>query len=235
MWLRQLFDRDSYTYTYLLSDAVCGKSALIDPVAEHLDLYLRLLNELGLSLQVALDTHVHADHVTALGLLRERTRCETRVGFEGEVECATAGLVDGELLEVGALGIKVLYTPGHTDDSFTFAVRQDGVDHLFTGDTLFIRGTGRTDFQNGDAGQLFDSLHGKILIYPDATIVHPGHDYKGWTISTIGEEREHNPRLEPSGREAFIEMMNNLDLPDPKMMDVAIPANRACGMKWGGQ
>ena len=230
MWLRQLFDRESYTHTYLLADEASGNAALIDPVAEQLDLYLRLLNELGLRLVLAMDTHVHADHVTALGRLREQTGCETRVGFEGEVDCASAGLADGQVIAVGAMTINVLYTPGHTNDSFTFAVDVGGIHHLFTGDTLFIRGTGRTDFQNGDAGELFDSLHNRLLVYPDETIVHPGHDYKGWTISTIGEERQHNPRLEPATREAFIGLMNSLDLPDPKMMDVAIPANKACGV-----
>lgn len=231
MLLRQLFDRESYTYTYLIADERSRKATLIDPVIEQLEMYMRLLDELGLELVLALDTHVHADHITALGRLRELTKCKAMVGLEGEVECATEHLIDGKQLEVGALTINVIYTPGHTDDSFTFAVVHEGLDYLFTGDTLLIRGTGRTDFQNGDPGKLFDSLHDKIFKFPDETIVYPGHDYKGWTATTIGEERRHNPRLSSDSKEAFIELMNNLDLPDPKMMDVAVPANRECGLE----
>jgi sulfur dioxygenase len=230
MLLRQLFDRESYTYTYMLADEQTGQAAFIDPVAEQLDIYLQLLDQLDLELVLALDTHVHADHVTALGTLRERTGCKAIVGIEGEVDCATDCLADGKQLDVGSIRINVIYTPGHTDDSFTFAVNDHGTDYLFTGDTLFIRGTGRTDFQNGDPGQLYDSLHQKILTFPDEAIVYPAHDYKGWTVSTVGEEKRHNPRLQPATREAFIELMNGLDLPDPKMMDVAVPLNRTCGL-----
>jgi len=231
MLLRQLFDKESSTYTYLIADEASGEAALIDPVDVHHDMYLRLLMELGLKLTVALDTHVHADHVTALGLLRESTGCATMVGFEGEVDCASEGLEDGKIINVGAVAINVIFTPGHTDDSFCFLVKDGDQNYLFTGDTLFIRGTGRTDFQNGDAGQLYDSLHQKVLTLPGNTLVYPGHDYKGWTVSTIGEELRANPRLEPETRDAFIELMDNLDLPDPKMMDVAVPANRECGLK----
>jgi len=231
MLFRQLFDRDSSTYTYLVADEVSGAAALIDPVDVHHDMYLRLLQELGLTLSYALDTHVHADHVTALGVLRESTGCSTLVGFEGEVDCATEGLEDGKVIDVGSVRVNVLFTPGHTDDSFCFVVEDGSQTYLFSGDTLFIRGTGRTDFQNGDPGQLYDSLHTKVLTLPADTLVYPGHDYKGWTVSTIDEEIRMNPRLEPETREEFIELMNNLDLPDPKMMDVAVPANRACGLK----
>ncbi len=231
MLLRQLFDHQSFTYTYLIADEVSGDALLIDPVDAHLDMYLRLLEELSCKLVVALDTHVHADHVTALGLLREKTGCKTMVGFEGEVDCATEGLADGKVIKVGAVTLNTLFTPGHTNDSFCFVVEDAGQTYLFSGDTLFIRGTGRTDFQNGDAGQLYDSLQGKVLTLPDETLVYPGHDYKGWTVSTIAEEKHANPRLEPATREAFIELMNGLDLPDPKMMDVAVPANRACGIR----
>jgi len=231
MLFRQLFDHDSYTYTYLIADEASGEAALIDPVDIHTDMYLRLLDELELKLVVALDTHVHADHITALGPLREAVGCTTMVGFEGEVDCATEGLTDGKLIPVGVITINTLYTPGHTNDSFCFVVEENGHTYLFSGDTLFIRGTGRTDFQNGDPGDLYDSLTKKVLTLPGETLVYPGHDYKGWTMSTIAEEIKANPRLEPETREAFIELMNNLKLADPKMMDVAVPANRACGLR----
>ena len=233
MIFRQLFERESYTYTYLLADEQSREAVLIDPVDTELELYLRLLEELDLQLVAALDTHVHADHVTALGALRKATQCVTMVGFEGEVDCASEGLEDGKLIQVGNITIKVLFTPGHTNDSFSFIVEDDGQTYLFSGDTLLIRGTGRTDFQSGSPDELYDSLHEKLLTLPDNTLVYPGHDYKGWTVSTIGEEKRANPRLEPATKAAFRELMNNLDLPDPKMMDVAVPANRACGVRKG--
>lgn len=230
MLLRQLFERESSTYTYLVADEQTRQAALIDPVDSQLSLYHRLLDELELQLEYALDTHVHADHVTALGLLRESVGCKTFVGFAGEVDCASSGLTDGQTIHLGNISIKVMFTPGHTDDSFSFVIEDRGTRYLFSGDTLLIRGTGRTDFQNGDAGDLYDSLHEKLLKLPDDTLVYPGHDYKGWTVSTVGEEKRHNPRLEPASKEAFIALMNNLDLPNPKMMDVAVPANRTCGL-----
>lgn len=230
MLFRQMFDHESYTYTYLLADETTRQAVLIDPVDTGLELYLRLLSELELELVVALDTHVHADHVTALGQLREKTGCITMVGFEGEVECASEGLEDGKIIQLGAIAIKALFTPGHTDDSFCFVVEDAGQTWLFSGDTLLIRGTGRTDFQNGDPGKLYDSLHQVVLRLPGGTRVYPGHDYKGWTVSTIGEEIRSNPRLEPATKEDFITLMNKLDLPNPKMMDIAVPANLACGM-----
>jgi glyoxylase-like metal-dependent hydrolase (beta-lactamase superfamily II) len=231
MLLRQLFDHESSTYTYLLGDEAAGVAALIDPVDVHLEMYLRLLDELELKLVVALDTHVHADHVTALGMLRDKTECTTMVGFEGEVACATEGLSDGKVIAVGSIAINVLFTPGHTDDSFCFVVEDTDQTYVFTGDTLLIRGTGRTDFQNGDAATLWASLHEKVLKLPDNTFVYPGHDYKGWTRSTIAEEKKANPRLEPATVEAFVDLMANLNLANPKMMDVAVPANRACGFR----
>jgi len=231
MIFRQLFERESSTYTYLLGDEGTREAVLIDPVDTELELYLRLLNALDLELTLALDTHVHADHVTALGALRDRTRCTTMVGFEGEVDCASEGLEDGKRILVGNIEIQVLFTPGHTNDSFCFVVNDSNETYLFSGDTLLIRGTGRTDFQNGDPAQLFDSLHNKLLQLPDTTWVYPGHDYKGWTVSTIGEEKRTNPRLEPATVAAFTTLMNNLKLPNPKMMDVAVPANRACGVR----
>ena len=226
MIFRQLFDRDSSTYTYLLADVNTREALLIDPVLGQCDAYLALLEQLDLSLVYALDTHVHADHVTALGKLRELTACKTMMGKQSQVACASDWFVDGDQLSLGGLQLRVLYTPGHTDDSYCFYLPEQGL--LFTGDTLLIRGTGRTDFQNGDARAQYQSLQ-TLLALPTQTQVYPGHDYKGWTSSTIDEERRHNPRLQVADADAYAELMANLKLPNPQMMDIAVPANKACG------
>lgn len=229
MIFRQLFDYETYTYTYLLGDPATKNAALIDPVLNNLKAYLTLLADLGLRLVVAMDTHVHADHITALGQLRESSGCKTFLGNEGVVSCADSGLEDGLIISVGEMNIRVIYTPGHTDDSYCFLVKHSGQDYLFTGDTLLIRSCGRTDFQNGSPQALYQSIHQRLLTLPDETIVFPGHDYKGWTSSTIGEERRCNPRLALASEQAFVDHMNNLNLPSPKWMDVAVPANLSCG------
>jgi glyoxylase-like metal-dependent hydrolase (beta-lactamase superfamily II) len=228
MLFRQLFDQVSSTYTYLLADS--GEAVLIDPVREHLERDLALLDELGLRLALVLETHVHADHVTAAGLLRERTGARTAASGRG-APCIDQPLVEGVTLRFGARELRVLETPGHTDDSLTFHVAGEAgePDMLFTGDALLIRGCGRTDFQNGDAGQLYDALTGKLFVMPDDTRVYPGHDYRGLTMSTIGEERRFNKRLANRSREAFVALMAGLGLPRPKLIDEAVPANRACG------
>jgi sulfur dioxygenase len=225
MFLRQLFDSESSTYTYLVADEATGKAALVDPVREKLERDLALLAELGLELEWVLETHVHADHVTAAGLLRERTGAKTAASAVG-APCVDVRLAHGDVLRVGELPITALATPGHTDDGMSFLVSG----HVLTGDTLLIRGCGRTDFQNGDAGALYDSITRVLFSLGDATIVLPGHDYKGQTQSTIGEERRHNPRLAGKSRDAFITLMGGLGLPKPKLIDVAVPQNRACGM-----
>lgn len=225
MFLRQLFDSESSTYTYLVADEETGKAALVDPVREKLERDLALLRELGLELEWVLETHVHADHVTAAGLLRERTGAKTAASAVG-APCVDVRLAHGDVIRVGELSVTALATPGHTDDGMSFVVGG----HVLTGDTLLIRGCGRTDFQNGDAGALYDSIERVLFSLPDATVVLPGHDYKGQTQSTIGEEKRHNPRLAGKSREAFIELMSGLGLPKPKQLDVAVPANRACGM-----
>ncbi len=229
MILRQLFDRNTWTYTYLVADESAKLACLIDPVLEHRDLYLQLLGELELKLVLALDTHIHADHVTALGALRDVTGCDTIIGSRGDIACATEGFDDGKTISLGNLTLEILYTPGHTDDSYSFYLQSDGQGYLFSGDTLLIRGCGRTDFQNGDPARLYDSLHNRLLALPDDTMVYPAHDYKGWTMSTIGEEKKNNPRLQLESKDRFVEFMNNLNLPDPKFMDVAVPANKTCG------
>ncbi|MBK7400613.1 MAG: MBL fold metallo-hydrolase [Myxococcales bacterium] len=223
---RQLFDRESSTYTYLLADTETGDAALVDPVLEQHTRDLALLDELGLRLRFVLETHVHADHVTAAGLLRERTGARTVASARG-APCADQHVGHGEVLRLGAHTITALATPGHTDDSLSYAI--DGM--VFTGDALLVRGTGRTDFQNGDPRALYRSIHEVLLRLPDDTVVYPGHDYKGFTSSTIGEERRHNPRVAGKTEEEFVALLNGLDLPPPKRLAEAVPRNRACGVE----
>ena len=225
MLFRQLFERESSTYTYLIAPRAGGEALLIDPVKSETAKYLQLIDELDLRLVFAIDTHVHADHVTALGDLRAVTACATLMGEQSRATCVSRKLSEGERLKVGALELRALYTPGHTDDSYSFVTS----DRVFTGDTLLIRGTGRTDFQNGDPAAQYDSLFGKLLQLPPETLVYPGHDYKGWTVSSIGEELAHNPRLQVSSKRDYVSLMRGLRLPNPKQMDVAVPANLACG------
>lgn len=227
MIFRQLFHADSGTYTYLLGCEQTHKAILIDPVVDNLDQYIELLRQLNLILVVAVDTHVHADHITALGALREKTGCITMMGEPARASCVTQSFRDGDIINFGKLALKAIYTPGHTDDSYCFLFEN----YIFTGDTLLIRGSGRTDFQNGSARDQYHSLFQKILTLPDETFVYPAHDYKGWTMSTIAEEKAHNPRLQVADEKAYIELMANLKLANPKHMDVAVPANLACGKK----
>ncbi|WP_309149067.1 MULTISPECIES: TIGR01244 family sulfur transferase [Dasania] len=234
MLIRQLFDQASYTYSYLLADTDSGEALLIDPVFEQTDLYIQLLSELKLSLKYALDTHVHADHITALGALRERLGCQTIVSHISGLACADQHVADGDKIHCGKIALTVLATPGHTDDSLCFYLAPSASNpqgYLFSGDTLLIRGTGRTDFQNGSAETLYHSLFNKVLTLADDTLVYPAHDYKGWTQSSIGEEKANNPRLQVSQASEFVDIMHNLKLANPKMMDVAIPANLQCGQK----
>jgi len=224
MILRQLFDYDTWTYTYLVADAESGAAVLIDPVMGQIERDLELVRELGLTLKYALDTHVHADHITANGKLRERTGCQTGVAEINAVGCADLGLQDGETLPLGKLEIRVIATPGHTAGCLSYMIG----DSVFTGDSLFIRGCGRTDFQQGDAGRLYDAITQKLFSLPDETWVYPGHDYHGRTRSTIGEEKDFNPRLKLN-REQFVEYMRTLNLPDPKLIMEAVPANQSCG------
>jgi glyoxylase-like metal-dependent hydrolase (beta-lactamase superfamily II)/rhodanese-related sulfurtransferase len=226
MLFRQLFDQTSCTYTYLLASRQGGEALIIDPVLERVDRYLKLLEELDLRLVKAVDTHVHADHVTALGALRDRTRCITVMGEQSKVDVVSMRVRDGERITVEGLAIEALYTPGHTDDSYTFKM----ADRIFTGDTLLIRGTGRTDFQNGDPVSQYRSIFERLLRLPEDTLVYPGHDYKGDTVSTIGEEKRFNPRLQVSSVDEYVDIMNNLNLANPKMMDVAVPANLRIGL-----
>ena len=226
MIFRQLFDSVSSTYTYLIADRRGGEALIIDPVLDKVDRYLQLLTELDLKLVKAVDTHVHADHITGLGALRDRTRCITVMGEQSKVDVVSVRVAEGDRIDVDGVSLKAIYTPGHTDDSYSFLMD----DRVFTGDTLLIRGTGRTDFQNGDPVAQYDSLFNKLLKLPEETLVYPAHDYKGDTVSTIAEEKAFNPRLQVRGRAEYVALMNNLKLPDPKMMDVAVPANLRIGM-----
>jgi sulfur dioxygenase len=229
MIFRQLFERESSTYTYLIGCEQTRQAVLIDTVKSEIDRYLQLLAELDLSLAYVLDTHTHADHITGAGALRDATGACTLLGQEANSACVSKAMHDGEIITVGQLIIKAVHTPGHTDDSYSFILENQGEHYAFTGDTLLIRGTGRTDFQNGSAAEQYTSLFGLLLTLPDNTWVYPAHDYKGWTVSTIGEERAHNPRLQVQNAAEYIRLMDNLKLPNPKMMDIAVPANRACG------
>ena len=226
MIFRQLFDSVSGTYTYLIASRRGGEALIVDPVLEKVDRYIQLVDELDLKLVKAVDTHLHADHLTGLGALRDRTHCVTVMGERSKVDVVSMRLSEGDKLTIEGLALDVLYTPGHTDDSYSFLTR----DRVFTGDTLLIRGTGRTDFQNGDPRAQYDSIFNKLLRLPEDTMVFPAHDYKGETVSTIGEEKAFNPRLQAKSVDQYVEVMNNLNLPNPKMMDVAVPANMKVGL-----
>ncbi len=226
MIFRQLYDAVSGTYSYLLASRHGGEALILDPVLEKVDRYLQLVHELDLRLVKAVDTHLHADHITGLGALRDRTHCITVMGEQTKADIVSMRLADGDRLTIEGLSLEAIYTPGHTDDSYSFAMD----DRVFTGDTLPIRGTGRTDFQNGDPRRQYESLFGRLLKLPEETLVYPAHDYKGETVSTIGEEKRFNPRLQVKSVDDYVALMNNLKLPNPKMMDVAIPANMHVGM-----
>ncbi len=226
MLFRQLFDPVSCTYTYLLAGGRGREALIIDPVLDKVERYLQLLAELDLKLVKAVDTHVHADHITGLGALRDRTKCITVMGAESGVDVVSVRVSDGDRVEVEGVCLQAIFTPGHTDDSYSFLLD----DRVFTGDTLLIRGTGRTDFQNGDPAAQYHSIFDKLLKLPEETLVYPAHDYKGDTVSTIGEEKAFNPRLQVSSLDQYVEIMRNLNLPDPKMMDVAVPANLKVGL-----
>src|SRR6201995_745406 len=226
MIFRQLFDSTSGTYTYILASRQGGEALIIDPVLEKVDRYLQLVRELDLKLVKAVDTHLHADHITGLGALRDKTQCITVMGEQTKADVVSMRLSDGDRLTIEGVMLDVIYTPGHTDDSYSFIMS----DRVFTGDTLLIRGTGRTDFQNGDARQQYESIFGRLLKLPNETLVYPAHDYKGDTVSTIGEEKAFNPRLQVKSVDEYVALMNSLKLANPKMMDVAIPANMKVGL-----
>jgi sulfur dioxygenase len=226
MIFRQLFDSVSGTYTYVLASRKGGEALIIDPVLDKVDRYIQLMNELDLKLVKAIDTHLHADHITGLAALRDRTQCVTVMGEQTKADVVSMRVRDGEKVGIEGLDLDVIYTPGHTDDSYSFTLP----DRVFTGDTLLIRGTGRTDFQNGNSRAQYESIFNRLLKLPDETFVYPAHDYKGETVSTIGEERAFNPRLRVKSVAEYEQLMADLHLPNPKMMDVAVPANMRVGL-----
>lgn len=226
MIFRQFFDPTSSTYTYLVASGKGREALIIDPVLENTGLYLQIIENLDLKLIISLDTHTHADHITAAGKLSQETDCARALGEKTKAECVSLFVKEGEPLNVDGLRLEPIYTPGHTDDSYSFYMN----DRVFTGDTLFIRGTGRTDFQNGDPRRQYDSIFNKLLTLPADTLVYPAHDYKGMTVSTIEEEKRFNPRLQVCNADEYAEIMNNLNLANPKMMDIAVPANLKCGL-----
>lgn len=222
----QMFEAQSSTYTYLIADPQSREAALIDPVIETLDRDLKLIDELGLNLKYVLDTHIHADHVTAAGELRKRAGAKTAVSAAAKVDCVDLPLADNQELNLGGLKIRALSTPGHTDSCMSFHF----VDRVFTGDALLIRGNGRTDFQQGSSEKLWESIQRRLFELPPDTLVFPAHDYRGHTVSSIGMEKNFNPRLgKGKTKEEFIKTMAELKLPDPKKIHEALPANMACG------
>jgi glyoxylase-like metal-dependent hydrolase (beta-lactamase superfamily II)/rhodanese-related sulfurtransferase len=231
MLLKQLFDQDTWTYTYRLADPDSREAIIIDPVVERVDRDLTLIAEMGLELVYTLDTHVHADHVTGSGELGKRTGALSGVAAVAKVTCVDRNLEHGDVLHFGRYALEVRSTPGHTDGCLTFVVEANGQTLAFTGDALFIRGCGRTDFQQGDAATLYRSVHGQIFSLPDDTLIYPGHDYRGHTVSTVTEEKAHNPRLKTDIAEAgFVAIMDGLNLSRPKRIHEALPANLGCGL-----
>ena len=225
MIFKQVFDQKSSTYTYLIASAKGREAVIIDPVVENVDSYIALLNELDLKLVKVIDTHIHADHITGASKLKKVTNCSTIMGEHTPADAVEVKVKDEEIIKIDQIAIKAIYTPGHTSDSYSFLMDK----YLFSGDTLLINGTGRTDFQNGSSKDAYNSLFNKLLKLPDDTVLYPGHDYNGKLSSTIGKEKEHNPRLQVENVDQYIEIMSNLNLSKPQMIDQNISRNLKLG------
>ena len=225
MLFHQLFDKNSSTYTYLIASAKGREALIIDPVLENIEQYIKLLNELDLKLVKVIDTHIHADHITAASKLKDATNCTTIMGEHTPSDTVEIKVKDDEIIYVDKLEIKVIYTPGHTKDSYSFLMN----DYLFSGDTLLINGTGRTDFQGGNSEDSYNSIFNRLLKLPEETLLYPAHDYNGQTVSTIGKEKKFNPRLQVNGINEYIDIMNNLNLSKPKLMDINVASNIKLG------
>ena len=221
MIFNQLFDEKSHTYTYIISSGKGREALIIDPVIEKTNEYLKVLKNLELKLVKVIDTHIHADHVTGLNELNKQTNCTRVMGETSPSEVIDIKVKDNEKISIDGVSLVALYTPGHTDDSYCFVMN----DRIFTGDTLLINGTGRTDFQNGNSKDAYNSIFKRLLTLPEGTLVYPAHDYKGNKYSSIGNEKKNNPRLQVNSAEEYAEIMDNLNLANPQMMDVAVPAN----------
>ena len=221
MIFEQLFDVKSSTYTYIISSGKGREALVIDPVIEHTNEYIKILEKLDLKLVKVIDTHIHADHITGLNELQKRTNCTRVMGEKSKSEVIDLKVKDEEKINIESIELKAIYTPGHTDCSYSYLMN----DRVFTGDTLLINGTGRTDFQNGNSYDAYDSLFNKLLKLPEKTLVYPAHDYNGKKYSTIESEKNNNPRLQVDSKEQYAEIMNNLKLANPKMIDIAVPAN----------
>jgi len=225
MLFHQLFDKNSSTYTYLIASAKGREALIIDPVLENIEQYIKLLNELDLKLVKVIDTHIHADHITAASKLKDATNCTTIMGEHTPSDTVEIKVKDDEIIYVDKLEIKVIYTPGHTKDSYSFLMD----DRLFSGDTLLINGTGRTDFQGGNSKDSYNSIFNRLLKLPEETLLYPAHDYNGQTVSTIGKEKKFNPRLQVNSVNEYIDIMNNLNLSKPKLMDINVASNIKLG------
>ena len=225
MLFRQLFDKSSSTYTYLIASAKGREALIIDPVLENVEQYIKLLNELDLKLVKVIDTHIHADHITAASKLKNKTNCTTIMGEHTPSDTVEIKVKDDEIIYVDKLEIKVIYTPGHTKDSYSFLMN----DYLFSGDTLLINGTGRTDFQGGNSKDSYNSIFNRLLKLPEETLLYPAHDYNNQKVSTIGKEKKFNPRLQVNSVNEYIDIMNNLNLSKPKLMDINVASNIKLG------
>jgi glyoxylase-like metal-dependent hydrolase (beta-lactamase superfamily II) len=225
MLFRQLFDKSSSTYTYLIASAKGREALIIDPVLENIEQYIKLLNELDLKLVKVIDTHIHADHITAASKLKNKTNCTTIMGEHTPSDTVEIKVKNDDIICVDKLKIKVIYTPGHTKDSYSFLMD----DCLFSGDTLLINGTGRTDFQGGNSEDSYNSIFNRLLKLPEETLLYPAHDYNGQTVSTIGKEKKFNPRLQVNSVNEYIDIMNNLNLSKPKLMDINVASNIKLG------
>ena len=225
MIFKQLFDTKSSTYTYIISSGQGREALIIDPVIENVTEYINVLKELNLKLVKVIDTHIHADHITGASTLRDQTKCITIMGEQTTAETVEIKVKDEEIIKLDKLKIKALYTPGHTSDSYSFLMDK----YLFSGDTLLINGTGRTDFQNGNSNDAYNSLFNKLLKLPDETLLYPAHDYKGETVSTIGKEKKFNPRLQVRNAEEYVEIMKNLNLKKPEEINFNIASNLKLG------
>ena len=225
MLFHQLFDKNSSTYTYLIASAKGREALIIDPVLENIEKYIKLLNELDLKLVKVIDTHIHADHITAASKLKDATNCTTIMGEHTPSDTVEIKVKDDDIIYIDKLKIKVIYTPGHTKDSYSFLMD----DCLFSGDTLLINGTGRTDFQGGNSKDSYNSIFNRLLKLPEETLLYPAHDYNGQTVSTIGKEKKFNPRLQVNSVNEYIDIMNNLNLSKPKLMDINVASNIKLG------